>query len=42
MAIAFAKGKHSDLISKINAAISEIVSDGTYEKLLKNMDFLIF
>lgn len=35
MAIAFTKGKYSDLISKVNAAISEIVSDGTYEKLLK-------
>lgn len=35
MGIAFAKGKHAGLISKVNDAITEIISDGTYEKLLK-------
>ncbi|QKF65157.1 transporter substrate-binding domain-containing protein [Campylobacter corcagiensis] len=35
MGIAFVKGKHTELISKINEAISTIVTDGTYEKLLE-------
>lgn len=34
----FAKGKHTDLIKKINAALDEIKADGTYEELLKKYD----
>lgn len=32
--IAFAKGKFTDLIEKINQALDEIRADGTYDKLL--------
>lgn len=36
--MAFDKGKHKELIEKINAALDEIKKDGTYDKLLEKYD----
>ena len=35
---AFDKDKHKDLIAKIDEAIDDIKSDGTYDKLLEKYD----
>ncbi len=36
--IAFDKNKHTDLVAKINQAVEELKSDGTYDKLLAKYD----
>lgn len=37
-ALAFDKGKQSDLIAKINAALEDMKKDGSYEKLLEKYE----